>query len=296
MNGELKRYKIWLAACAALLTACSQTDNVEQSTGTPLKVELSAITRAPLMGKTLPDGSEYGIFVTDNEDNFWTSRSVAYNNGVSSLNSPVMLDKTLRHVYAVYPSKNSINTANMELTFSSASQVDYLYGAALDNEAGVAAINEDNPVARIYMFHAMSMIRFRVTRSEDNDEYCSVEGVTVGDVYTQATASILTGETEPDAKSLGKVSMGTKFYASPTTPTDIDILLVPQTISEAVATFTVDNNYLSVTLPKTDCYPGNIYVFNVSIRNRGRLEISEAEILPREEGEGGSYVIPYAQQ
>lgn len=277
-----------------LLTACSQSDTVETSAGnTPLKVELSAQTRAAITATTLPDGSAYRIFVTNAEGDSLAERAVSYAQGTSTLSQPYMLNSEVRHIYAAYTGTN-YSLGFPDMFISSSTQTDYLFGAARTSDGDIADINEDNYVAHIRLDHAMAQIRFRVTRSEDNDEACFVGDVFMEGIQTQGYLNIVSGKLDL-LDNIGTVYTKNAFYASPTSSTDIDMLVVPQYRDFLYVHFNIDGQDRLVLIPEITLEAGNVYVYTVLIQNRGRLEVSEVEILPREEGEGGSYVIPYAQ-
>ena len=280
MNKKIKN--VWCIAVCLIIAACAGEDTPPSVDGTPLQVELQSLqpTRAAITATTLPDGSQYGIYVApkgqtvkrgDNGFNI----PVSYKGGKSTMSRDYILQPaTDYHVYAAYPQENSSDEMTMQL--ETASQTDYLYGYAVDSNGELAVINQNNPVAKIQLRHALALLKFNIFQSEDNKQENIVTGIRLIKTPVSCMLNLQTGEKT-------SISWNTQIeeckLSVNATPQMVQMLVLPYYQSRF--DFCVNGNWIKVTT-QTALLEGNIYTFNVEIQSDGKLLISEATITPRD--------------
>lgn len=283
MNKKIKN--VWCIAVCLIIAACAGEDTPPSVDGTPLQVELQSLqpTRTAITATTLPDGSQYGIYVTpkgqtvkrgDNGFNI----PVNYKGGKSTMSREYILQPTTDyHVYAAFPQENSSDEMTMQL--ETASQTDYLYGYAVDSNGELAVINQNNHVAKIQLRHALALLKFNIFQSEDNkQENIVTEVVADGHIMKgKATLNLQTGElTSQTLENTNRVKC--QFTAG-TTPQTVEMLVLP---SNVLGLFFVINGKWIEFSRKQVLQAGDCYTFNVEIQSDGNLLISEATITPRD--------------
>jgi len=274
---------VWCAAVSLMIVACTGEDVSSSVDGKPLQVELFGLqpTRAAITSTTLPDGSQYGIYVAyygqivkrgDNGYNI----PVTYQSGKSTMSRDYILQSATDYsVYAAYPQENSSDVMTMQL--ETASQTDYLYGYAVDDNGGQAVINQDNHVAKIQMRHAMALLRFNIFQSEDNKQENIVTAVETYEMPVSASLNLQTGE--QTQQKIGNNRIKCQFTAE-TTPHTVEMLVLPYNNGIHLS-FEVNGKSIYAYRQQV-LQAGNSYTYNVEIQSDAKILISEATITPRE--------------
>lgn len=283
MNKKIKN--VWCIAVCLIIAACTGEDTPPSVDGTPLQVELQSLqpTRTAITATTLPDGSQYGIYVTpkgqavkrgDNGFNI----PVSYKGGKSTMSREYILQPTTDyHVYAAFPQENSSDEMTMQL--ETASQTDYLYGYAVDSNGELAVINQNNPVAKIQLRHALALLKFNIFQSEDNKQENIVTEVLTDHhiMKGKATLNLQTGELT--SQTLENTCRVKCQFTAGTTPQTVEMLILPCNV---LGLFFRINDKLIEFSRKQVLQAGNCYTYNVEIQSDGKLLISEATITPRD--------------
>lgn len=268
-----------LATAMLLPVVCSCSSESGSETATervPLQVELATCaTRSAITGTTLPDGSNYGIFVP-NAVNTANNVQVYYSNGVSKLTSTVYLSAEKSLVYAYYPysASQSLNA----MTLETSSQTDYLYGAAIDSKGDYAYVNTEDPKARIQMLHAMARVTFNITQDASDKESNSITYLEVGKVPTSCTYNLSTNKVTTNYT--GTVSAKCNITPS-TTSQSVDLLVLPVTAWDIIVRFKINDSYVTASIPSATWTMGQQYSYSVTLGN-DKLSIGKATITPRE--------------
>ena len=282
---------VWCAAVSLMIVACTGEDVSSSVDGKPLQVELFGLqpTRAAITSTTLPDGSQYGIYVANygqivkRGDNGYNI-PVTYQSGKSTMSRDYILQSATDYsVYAAYPQENSSDVMTMQL--ETASQTDYLYGYAVDDNGGQAVINQDNHVAKIQMRHAMALLRFNIFQSEDNKQENIVTAVETYEMPVSASLNLQTGE--QTQQKIGNNRIKCQFTAE-TTPHTVEMLVLPY--NEFILSFEVNGKSIYAYRQQV-LQAGNSYTFNVEIQSDAKLIISEATITPREQESNGTLTL-----
>ena len=292
MNKKILTKSVWCLALCLTLTACSEEDSHSTDEGTPLQVELQGVlpTRAAITASTLPDGSQYGIYVApygqivkrgDNGYNI----PVKYNGGKSVMGRDYILQPgTDYSVYAAYPEKNSSDV--MTLPLETASQTDYLYGCAVNGNGEQAVINQSNHVAKIQLSHALALLRFNISQSAENHEQNKVTAIETFEMPITAILDIKTGQLTNQKYGTNRINC--QFTASVNSHT-VEMLVLP--CDWLKLSFEVNNKNLYASSHQV-LKAGNSYMFDVEIRSDATIQISDPIIIPRENGETKNITMP----
>lgn len=281
MNKKIIKRNVWCIAICLTIMACSGEDASPTLDGIPLQVELQNMqpTRTAITTTTLPDGSKYGIYVAPqgkivNKGDNGFNIPVSYSGGKSSMGRDYILQPATDYsVYAAYPQEN--NSDGMTLQLETASQTDYLYGYAVDNDGKQAIINQDNHVAKIQMRHAMALLKFNIFQSEDSKQENILTGIRILKCVTKCELDLQTGKCTKDSWNTQtmdcNISVNSKLQSVE--------MLVLRAVQDFQ--FCINNKWISTTV-KPNVLAGNCYTFNVEILNDAKIIISEATITPRE--------------
>lgn len=276
-----------LAVSVLLATSCSSDTSVADAAkrAVALRIELEGIspTRA-IMDTTLPDNSQYGIYVTTDAQptiqrgHEWFNIPVTYQKGKSSIEKDIILDANPHYVYATYPiEKNSdLMTRSLEVK----SQTDYLYGMAIDGDGQRASITENNPVAHIRLRHAMALLRFNIFQDESNTAQNLVTGIRIPKDITSCALDLQTGKRTNE--QWGAHAISCQVNANPTAQT-VEMLVIPNSQGVQGYEFCVNGQWIYGSV-QTTIEENNSYTFNIEIRSKGVLAISNPIIVPREDG------------
>lgn len=284
-----------LAVSVLLATSCSSDTSIADAArgAVALQIEMEGIspTRA-IIGTTLPDNSQYGIYVTTDAEptiqrgHEWFNIPVTYQKGISYIGKEVILDANPHYVYATYPVEQSSDLMTRSLEVKS--QTDYLYGMAIDADGQRAVITEDSPVAHVRLRHAMALLRFNIFQEESNTEQNVVTGIRIPKGITSCTIDLQTGKRTDE--QWGTPAISCQVNANPVAQT-VEMLVIPNSQSGQAYEFCVNGQWLSSGSFKATIEENSSYTYNVEIRSKGKLVISGPTIVAREEGGAESLTI-----
>lgn len=281
MNKKIITRNAWCIAICLTIIACTGEDTSPTLEGIPLQVELQNVqpTRTAITATTLPDGSQYGIYVaplgkTVNKGDNGFNIPVSYSGGKSTMGRDYILQSATDYsVFAAYPQEN--NSDGMTLQLETASQTDYLYGYAVDNNGEQAIINQENHVAKIQMRHAMALLKFNIFQNEDNKQENILTGIRILKCVTKCELDLQTGKCTKDSWNTQTMDCNISVN-SKSQSVEMLVLRAAQHFQ-----FCINNKWIE-TAVKPNVLAGNCYTFNVEILSDAKIIISEATITPRE--------------
>lgn len=258
---------------------------------TPLQIELAEVmvTRNAITGTTLPDGSQYGIFVCQGESRYTINDGdnvrVEYANGKSTPANTILLPDNDCNVYAYYPYNTEATLGNLLLDMTT--QTDYLLGTSIDSDDVPIFVSSSQPKARIRFSHIMALLTLNISQGGELPEKPNVlTSICLNNIAVRSSLNVMTG------------GPGTYYYVYENyrhdcniTATDIpqtaNIILTPMTKANGLtAILTINGKDYSITLPLQEWKAGMHYTYNVKIHttetSEAALEITEAVITPRD--------------
>lgn len=184
------------SATLSISTSVSNSIALTRTTATVLGGD--GISNGPIMGTQLPNSSNLGIFVT-NEDISGAYPAIGQNtnnimctsNGISlTLSNLFHLTSAPGKVLAYFPYSGNANSGSINVTTGT---TDYLYGVSAET------VSTSNKNAVIPMNHAMSLISFTFKRGEklNNTFTGNVQSIILKGVHTTGTMAVNGGEITP---------------------------------------------------------------------------------------------------
>lgn len=184
------------SATLSISTSVSNSIALTRTTATVLGGD--GISNGPIMGTQLPNSSNLGIFVT-NEDISGAYPAIGQNtnnimctsNGISlTLSNSFHLTSASGKVLAYFPYSENANSGSINVK---AGTTDYLYGVS------DKTVSTSNKNAVIPMNHAMSLISFTFKRGTNLNETFTgnVQSITLNGVHTTGTMAVNGGEITP---------------------------------------------------------------------------------------------------
>ena len=275
--------RLWLMLPLVSFLACSSDDEQAGGTeaGVPLQIELLQVpTRSVIYGTTLPDNSQYGIYVTSGWPNTpitgGNNVAVDYHGGKSTISRDILLDETECPVYAYYPysAQQSLDKMTLEVE----SQTDYLYGMAVREDGSKDFISKYNPVARIQMSHALALLRFNIIQAGEASQSNTISSIILYESPVKCTMDLT--DNKLSNYEYGNNEVDCKLTVTSSVQT-VDVLAIPSEKQYLGLCFMLNGNtqYVNRTL---NLQPGNCYSFLVTVESSDKLTISKAIITPRE--------------
>lgn len=276
--------RLWFMLPLCCLLACSSDDeqiggNAKQDT--PLQIELMPVpTRSVINGTTLPDGSQYGVYVTTGWPNMpitdGNNVAVDYRGDKSTPSHDVLLDERECPVYAYYPysAEQSLNKMTLEVE----SQTDYLYGIAVREDGSKDFISKYKPMARIRMSHALALLRFNIFNVGEENQSNVISSIILYENPVKCTLDLTNNKLSNFEYGNNEVNCRLTVTSAVQT---VDILAIPSQKQYLGLCIMLNGNpkYIDRTL---DLQPGYCYSFNVMVEGSDKLTISDHYITPRE--------------
>ncbi len=274
----MKAKGIFISALTAMaaLTGCNEDENIVGRTkGNELCISTTvpALTRAPIEGTQLPEHSQIGVSLRDQDGSDYDGKAQYKNvlyksetlaNGTSwSSTNPIILSPTTGKAVAYYPYSATISDI-AAIPVETASQTDYLYSD------WVNGLSFDNPQANFAMNHALCAVQINLVNAGYTAGPGEVTQLSVASPALATTASLNanTGALsafagQGDAITVDKTftltgeSQGTKIIAIPTGIRDN--LTVKVVVDGATSTVPVTVNRPFVQ--------GKAYVVNLKVKD-----------------------------
>ena len=278
-------------ALSCCLTACNRDelpggDAEKNDELKPLDINVSTgwNTKAILQGSQMPDNSKIGLTILKADGSQYDGgyTNVCYTGSGTpqtwTANPPILLSSTVGTVYAYYPynvAHNDIAVIPVNVT----EDKDVLYSEPAEN------INNANSTALIKLKHALSVIRFTLTRGS----YAGTGNITAIKVKGQGMASSanLNAKSGTFTAYSGK-GADISFGATPTLPatgsTVVNQLVIPTgTTGVMEVTVTIDGlTYKTTTGTSLQPSAQNVYNFVLTFNDQA-MSMSSVSIIPRSE-------------
>ena len=297
----MKRYfKPMLAAAILSAVACSPIDGpTTNSTDKKGELTLSVSTEEPTRGmiteRILPDGSEMGLGLFDNDGNVYLGKryehiyAVAENTEdgqIWKINNTVFLKEKEATLYAYYPySSYSYNVKDVMVEANNYEQYDFMYGGPY------TGLTADNRHVNIHLKHVLGAVRV-CTRRGTYDGPGAIRSLGVGGDATRTRGQFDVTQGKFTSLVAGGTIYPTTAFQLSDEPNVQDILLIPTgEAGNLRITMTVDDYILETTIPNFLLEPGKISQIDISV-DWGKLTITDVTVQQWYNYERGTAVVP----
>lgn len=254
-----------------------------------VKTDLSEM----LSRAAMPSGSEMGLFVTtgnlggvyDNTTSNNNVKAVLSGSGWT-LTPAVYLSANNAVIYAYAPYSTSVTAGTSIPVNVGTGKSDYCYGKS------TGTINAKSPSATISMNHALTKVRFKLSKTSTYTgagklTEISVNGSTNNTVCASGTLDISTGKitaTTTSSHVITQTNASGLYTITTTTPSDataaaLDMALIPAIFEEKEVNvaFTIDSKIFNFSLPKGTWEKGKINTYTLSLGGAG-LTMANANV------------------
>lgn len=307
---------ILIAAIAATMTfmSCTKEEtNVVTAGESRLGIQTSFgefQTRATI--SAFPNQSNIGLFVTKgspgaNYNNLASNANVksVYNsrNNMWLLDPAVYLSPDNATIFAYFPYSSTNNDATA-IPIEHASQVDYMYGT---HTSGQSAINSGNPNVNLTMRHALTLLQFKINRSNYTGTGI-VTRIEVGNatgktsIYSSGKLNIATGVISKTAgqNSSAFIQNQSGLYTIQSSPSNVEspnlrLMLLPVSATsdngDIKMYFTIDGKIYTYNVPASTAWnSGTKNVYTITLTGT-QLIVSDVSIMDWTTGVSGNIVL-----
>ena len=297
----MKRYfKPMLAAAFLSAAACSPIDNpTKNHTIKEGELTISVSTEEPTRGmitdRVLPDGSEMGLGLFDNDGNVYLGKryehiyAVAENTEdgqIWTMQNNVLLGESEATLYAYYPySKYSYDIRDVTVEANSYEQGDFMYGGPY------TGLTADNRHVNIHLKHALGAVRV-CTRRGTYDGPGAIRSLGVGGDATRTRGQFDVTQGKFTSLVAGGTIYPTTTFQLSDEPNVQDVLLIPSgEPGDLKITMTVDDYILEATIPDFLLEPGKISQVAISV-DWGKLTVTDVTVQKWYNSDRGTAVVP----
>ena len=297
----MKRYfKPLLAAAILSAAACSPIDDpMKNHTGKEGELTISVSTEEPTRGmiteRMLPDGSEMGLALFDNNGNIYMGKryehiyAVAENTEdgqIWTIQNHVFLGESEATLYAYYPySRYSYDIRDVTVEANSYEQGDFMYGGPY------TGLTADNRHVNIHLKHALGAVRV-CTRRGTYDGPGAIRSLGVGGDATRTRGQFDVTQGKFTSLVAGGTIYPTTTYQLSDEPNVQDILLIPTgEPGNLRITMTVDDYILETTIPNFLLEPGKISQVDISV-DWGKLTVTDVTVQKWYNSDRGTAIVP----
>lgn len=297
----MKRYFTPMLAAAILsAAACSPIDNpTKNPAGKEGELTISVSTEEPTRGmiteRVLPDGSEMGLGLFDNDGNVYLGKryehiyAVAENTEDGQLwkiNNTVFLKDKEATLYAYYPySSYSYNVKDVMVEANNYEQYDFMYGGPY------TGLTADNRHVNIHLKHMLGAVRV-CTRRGTYDGPGAIRSLGVGGDATRTRGQFDVTQGKFTSLVAGGTIYPTTSFQLSDEPNVQDVLLIPTgEPGNLRVTMTVDDYILETTIPGFLLEPGKISQIDISV-DWGKLNVTDVTVQQWYNYERGTAVVP----
>ena len=289
-----------LAAAILSAAACSPIDSpTTNSTDKKGELTISVSTEEPTRGmiteRILPDGSEMGLGLFDNDGNVYLGKryehiyAVAENTEdgqIWKINNTVFLKEKEATLYAYYPySSYSYNVKDVMVEANNYEQYDFMYGGP---NTGLTA---DNRHVNIHLKHALGAVRV-CTRRGTYDGPGAIRSLGVGGDATRTRGQFDVTQGKFTSLVAGGTIYPTTSFQLSDEPNVQDVLLIPTgEPGNLRITMTVDEYILETTIPNFLLEPGKISQVDISV-DWGKLTITDVTVQQWYNYDRGTAIAP----
>ena len=269
-----RHFKPMLAAAILAAAACSPIDDpVKNPAGKEGELTISVSTEEPTRGmiteSVLPDGSEMGLGLFDNDGNVYLGKryehiyAVAENTAdgqIWKINNTVFLKEKEATLYAYYPySSYSYNVKDILVEANNYEQYDFMYAGPY------IGLTADNRHVNIHLKHVLGAVRV-CTRRGTYDGPGAIRSLGVGGDATKTRGQFDVTQGKFTSFAVGGTIYPTTTFQLSDEPNVQDVLLIPTGEPGALRiTMTVDEHILETTIPDFLLEAGKISQIDISV-------------------------------
>lgn len=297
----MKRYFMPMLAAAVLsAAACSPIDDpTKNPTGKEGELTISVSTEEPTRGmiteRILPDGSEMGLGLFDNDGNVYLGKryehiyAVAENTEdgqIWKINNTVFLKEKEATLYAYYPySSYSYNVKDVMVEANNYEQYDFMYGGPY------TGLTADNRHVNIHLKHVLGAVRV-CTRRGTYDGPGAIRSLGVGGDGTKTRGQFDVTQGKFTSFAVGGTIYPTTTFQLSEEPNVQDVLLIPTGEPGALRiTMTVDEHILETTIPDFLLEAGKISQVDISV-DWGKLTVTDVTVQQWYNYDRGTASVP----
>src|SRR5574344_2887610 len=274
MNMNIKQILYSLSYVALFASCSSEIDDNISLRGDELLIQTEIDnTRAVITGKSFSTGDSIGVCVLKADGSVYTANSgnipAAYDGSKWNMEGNVTLGSDAATVYGYYPYTAGVTGSSVPVDVtpkSTTGQTDYLYGAA------ASTVNAASNTATIHFSHALARVTLQITKLSTDTGACKLTSVTLRNdsaataIATAGTMDIKTGTITPNVNMNARITQAVIATLSTTTATNVDILVIPNTIdSKAVVALTIDGKVYTTKLSADAWKSGQQYSYPIVI-------------------------------
>ncbi len=295
-----RHFKPMLAAAILSAAACSPIDDpTKNPAGKEGKLTISVSTEEPSRGmiteRMLPDGSEMGLGLFDNDGNVYLGKryehiyAVAENTEdgqIWKINNTVFLKEKEATLYAYYPySSYSYNVKDVMVEANNYEQYDFMYGGPY------TGLTADNRHVNIHLKHVLGAVRV-CTRRGTYDGPGAIRSLGVGGAATRTRGQFDVTQGKFTSLVAGGTIYPTTTFQLSDEPNVQDVLLIPTGEPGALRiTMTVDDYILETTIPNFLLEPGKISQIDISV-DWGKLTVTDVTVQQWYNYDRGTAIAP----
>src|SRR5574344_2053355 len=274
MNMNIKQILYSLSYVALFASCSSEIDDNISLRGDELLIQTEIDnTRAVITGKSFSTGDSIGVCVLKADGSVYTANSgnipAAYDGSKWNMEGNVTLGSDAATVYGYYPYTAGVTGSSVPVDVtpkSTTGQTDYLYGAA------ASTVNAASNTATIHFSHALARVTLQITKLSTDTGACKLTSVTLRNdsaataIATAGTMDIKTGTITTNVNMNARITQAVIATLSTTTATNVDILVIPNTIdSKAVVALTIDGKVYTTKLSADAWKSGQQYSYPIVI-------------------------------
>lgn len=273
-------------------TSCNKDNNSDEIYPTESLLSVKTDLGEMLSRAAMPSGSEMGLYITSGSlgsvyDNTTSNNNVkAVSSGSGWILTPaVYLSANNATIYAYTPYSTSVTAGTSVPVSVGTGKADYCYGKS------TGTINAKSPSATISMNHALTKVRFKLSKTSTYTgagklTEISVNGSTNNTVCASGTLDISTGKITATTSSSHVVTQtnASGLYTITTTTSDaiaaaLDMALIPASFAEKEINiaFTIDSKIFNFSVPAGSWEKGKINTYTLSLGGAG-LTMANANV------------------
>lgn len=285
----MKTYKnitsliIFTIGCFGFATCSNQDEMVveEENNLVPLEIEFKSIdTRASINGSSLPEYSDFGIYLTDKTNNIDINNALAtYANKSCKLSQQIMLNGIPKYVYAYYPYAENISlTGNLPMIPMYSGTTDYLRGYSVNSSMQWTYVYNDAPKANILLKHVMARIILNIRKAEDNQQKLELYDAIFNGINYYGSYNLLGDKFSTTKKGDVKINMKSEITHE---STQVELLAIPMESTKGIQ-LVLDGTAMGydtyiLTMPTGSWIAGQQYAYDVIFED-SKVSISAAQI------------------
>ena len=295
-----RNFKPLLAAAILSAAACSPiSDPTKNPAGKEGELTISVSTEDPTRGmiteRMLPDGSEMGLGLFDNDGNVYLGKryehiyAIAENTEdgqIWKINNTVFLKEKEATLYAYYPySSYSYNIKDVMVEANNYEQYDFMYGGPY------TGLTADNRHVNIHLKHVLGAVRV-CTRRGTYDGPGAIRSLGVGGDATKTRGQFDVTQGRFTSFVAGGTIYPTTTFQLSEDPNVQDVLLIPTGEPGALRiTMTVDDHILETTVQNFLLEAGKISKVDLSV-DWGKLTVTDVTVQEWYNSDRGTAIAP----